>query len=393
VEYPDFIRRTVALVTIAVVAVLIVLGVLKIVPYLVIVFTGWVLAVTLEVPVRALQRFGLSRLLAVVIAILAVLVVGGLVIALAIPPFITQTGALLHQLPDAIKEGLDNYSQFRNGSDILTRLLPPLDLKELDRVLAGRDRAERLSDHLAQFANRALPVLGAIGNSILSGFANLLLVALVALLLLLEPTVYYGAIVSIVPERAEARTLEIINMVRRNVVTWLVAMLASMSIATVIFKIVLGLILRLPNAFALSLFAGLATIVPTFGPLIAVVPVAIVASAEGLNKLILAIPLYAAVGLVQDRVITPAIMKNQLAIPAAALVVFQLILAAAIGPLGLLLGAPVLAVIITLVRELFVFGVLHKDDAVPDVVAAEDGTLFLSAPPPDTAASEAEGDE
>ncbi len=391
--YPEFIRRTVALVAIAVAAVLIVVGVLKIVPYLVIIFTGWVLAVTLEVPVRALQRLGLSRLLAVVIAILAVLVIGGLVIALAIPPFITQAGALLNQLPDAIKEGMDNYSRFRSGSDIAARLLPPLDLKELDRFLAGQERAERLSDSLTQFANRALPVLGAIGNSILSGLANLLLIALVALLLLIEPTVYYGAVVSIVPKRAEARTLEIFNMVRRNVVTWLVAMLASMSIATVLFMIVLGAILRLPNAFALSLFAGLATIVPTFGPLIAVVPVAIVASAEGLNKLILAIPLYAAVGLIQDRMITPAIMKNQLAIPAAALVVFQLILAAAIGPLGLLLAAPVLAVTITLVRELFVYGVLHKDGAVPHVLAAKDGTLVLSAPPPDTAASEDEGDE
>ena len=392
-EYQEFIRRTVALVTIAVVAVLIVLGVLEIVPYLVIIFTGWVLAVTLEVPVRALQRLGLSRLLAVVIAILAVLVVGGLVIALVLPPFIAQTGTLLNQLPDAIREGVDNYSQFRSESQIAARLLPPLDLKELDRLLADQERAGRLSDSLTQFANRALPVLGAIGNSILSGLANLLLIALVALLLLLDPIVYYGAIVSIVPKRAEARTLEIINMVRRNVVTWLVAMLASMSMATVMFIIVLGLILRLPNAFALSLFAGLATIVPTFGPLIAVLPVAIVASAEGLNMLILAIPLYAAVGLIQDRMITPLIMKDRLAIPAAALVVFQLILAAAIGPMGLLLAAPVLAVTVTLVRELFVFGVLHKDGAVPDVVAAKDGTLVLSAPPPDTAASDDEGDE
>ena len=392
-EYQEYIRRTVALVAIAVAAVLIVLGVLNIVPYLVIVFTGWVLAVTLEVPVRALQRLGLSRVLAVVIAILAVLVVGGLVIALVLPPFITQTGTLLNQLPDAIREGVDNYSQFRSESDITTRLLPPIDLQDLDRLLTGKEHAERLSDSLTQFASKALPVLGAIGNSIISGLANLLLIALVALLLLLDPIVYYGAIVSIVPKRAEARTLEIINMVRRNVVTWLVAMLASMGIATVLFIIVLGVILRLPNAFALSLFAGLATIVPTFGPLIAVVPIAIVASAEGLNKLILAVPLYAAVGLIQDRMITPAIMKNQLAIPAAALVVFQLILAAAIGPLGLLLAAPVLAVIITLVRELFVFGVLHKDGALPDVVAAEDGTLVLPAPPPDTAALPDEGNQ
>src|SRR5690606_6322334 len=141
-------------------------------------------------------------------------------------------------------------------------------------------------------------------------------------------------------------------------VAWLGAMLISTAITTVLFLVVLGGILRLPNALALSLVAGLATFVPGFGATLALIPVALVAAAQGLQTLILAVILYAAVGVVQDRGITLLIMRSELNIPAATLVIFQLVLALLIGPLGLLLAVSILAMLVTLARELFVYDVL-----------------------------------
>lgn len=385
-DYREFVKRALTVVILITLTILLILGVGQIIPLLVLVFTAWVIAVTLEVPVRLLQRLRLKRVHAVLISILALLVLGGLFIALVLPPFIQQSADLIEQVPGAAQRTIEDYVTFRESSRLAARILPPLNDEGLEGLLLGdaviftdvEPGQQEPVINIAELAYQALPVLGRIGNFVVSALANLLLIMLLALLFLLEPVDYYRAIVSVVPHESEARTLEIINVIRQNIVTWLGAMLTSMGVTTLLFLVVLGVILGLPDALALSLFAGLATFVPTFGPVVALIPVAVVAAVDGLPKLLITIVLYASVGAVQDRVITPAIMKSEMNIPAAGLVVFQLILGAAIGPLGLLLAVPILAILVTLVRELYVFDLLHKEDALPDVAAGQDGSLQLT---------------
>lgn len=384
-DYREFVRRAITVIFIVALVVLALLGIGQLINFVVLLFTGWVIAVTLEVPVRLLQRLKMPRIAAVLISILLLVLIGVLFIALVLPPFITQAESIINSLPGAIERGVENYDNLRSGSQMAAQILPAFTPADLEALLRGDaaifstvDATSIQQIDLANLANSALPVLGQIGNFVGSAIANLFLIALLALLLLLEPVVYYRALISLLPKKHEPRALEILNMVRQNVTTWLGAMLLSMAVTTILFLIVLGAILNLPNAMALSLLAGVATFVPTFGPTIALIPVAVVAGATGLNKLILTIILYAAVGLVQDRVITPAIMKSELDIPAAALVIFQLALAAAIGPLGLLLAVPILAIAVTLIRELFVFDMLHKRGDVAEIVTGPDGRLLIA---------------
>lgn len=385
-DFQRYLRRALAAVLIVALAGLIVFGISHITNLLVLLFTAWVLAVTLEVPVRWLQRGRIPRTAAVLISILLVLLIGGAFIALVIPPFIEQADSLISGLPDAILSATNNYVELRQESDLVARLLPPLNVADVEAILQGdltlvlplfEGGQNAPPIDIGGLAGNALPVLREIGSFIASSLANLFLIALLALLLLLDPVVFYRAIISMVPRRSEARAVNILNMVRRNITTWLGAMLISMGVTTVLFLIVLGLILNLPNALALSLLAGLATFVPTFGPTIALIPIAVIAAAAGWQKLILTVILYASVGLVQDRVITPAIMQSELDIPPAALVFSQLALAAIIGPLGLLLAVPILAILITMVRELYVFDSLGKRDDVTDVVEQRSGDLVL----------------
>jgi predicted PurR-regulated permease PerM len=86
--------------------------------------------------------------------------------------------------------------------------------------------------------------------------------------------------------------------------------------------------------------------------------------------------LYAAVGVVQDRVVTPAVMKSELNIPPAGLVLFQLVAAALLGFLGVLIAVPLLAVLSTLVREILVKDILGKSDGGPQV-SERNGELFI----------------
>lgn len=400
VTYRQFTRRALTVVVIVALVAGIILALSRVSSLLVMIFTAWVIAVTLEVPVRWLQRLKLPRPLAVVISILVLLALGVAFIALVLPPFIQQADALISGLPDAISSAAQNYDELRDDSLLAARVLPAIDLEQVEALLEGDFTLalplfEGMSFediNMSELAGVALPVLREIGSFVASALANLFLIALLALLLLLEPVVHYEALLSLVPRRSEVRALEILSMTRDNVVTWLGAMLISTAITTVLFLIVLGAVLRLPNALALSLLAGVATFVPTFGPTIALIPIALVAAAEGLNTFILTVALYAAVGLVQDRAITPAIMRSELNIPAATLVFFQLVLAVLIGPLGLLLAVPILAILVTLVRELFVYDVLNKKGTVAEIETTRGGELMLAPVPQDVEAPRPRGE-
>lgn len=395
--YREFVRRAITVILIVAGVALLGLALSQVVSLLVLIFTAWVIAVTLEVPVRWLQQLKMPRPLAVILSVALLLALGGAFIALVLPPFIQQADALIRGLPDELSTGARNYVELREGSALAARLLPPIDLEQVNALLEGDltlalplfEGVDLSSVNVQELASVALPVLREISSFVASALANLFLVLLLALLLLLEPLPHYEALVALVPRRAESRALEILSMTRQNIVTWLGGMLISTAITTVMFMIVLGAILGLPNALALSLVAGIATFVPVFGATVALIPVALVAAAQGLNTFILAVVLYAAVGLVQDRVITPAIMSSELNIPAATLVIFQLVLAVLIGPLGLLLAVPVLAILVTLVRELIVYDALDKRGAITEVVTTSEGRLALADGPEAPAAAPA----
>lgn len=396
ITYREFTRRALTTIILIAIVALLLLGLKQVTNLVLLLFSAWVLAVTLEVPVHWLQQHRIPRLVAVLITIVGLLMLVTLIISVIVPPFVEQIDALLSGLPDFILNAVRNYSRLRISSSLATRVLPPINVQYVEEIVRGdltqlfplfSELGQSLSNGTFDFeglAGTALPVLRQIGSFLTSFIANLVLLLLLILLLLLEPVAYYRAFVSLMPVRYEARALEVINKVREKVISWLGAMLLSTGVTTGLYFVVLGMIQGLPNALALSVLAGVATFIPTFGPIIAIIPVMIVAAAEGLPKLIVTVILYAAVGAVQDRVVTPLVMKSELDIPAAGLVVFQLALATIIGPVGLLLAVPILAITITLVHELYVRDVLGKREKAAAIAVTAGGALALKAAPAET---------
>jgi predicted PurR-regulated permease PerM len=351
--------------------------------YVVIAFSAWILATVLDLPVRALQRRGMPRALAVVLTLVLVLALLGGVVALILIPAADQIGALLQLLPEGLRLGIEGYTELYSRYALLHQLLPSPSLLPTitpdGLILAPQaDGTPAPPADLQAVIGPAWSVLTNVGTFVGSTFAAFILVMFITVLLLIEPLVYYRALVALVPRPAEARAVEILNLVRRNVERWSGALLISVTLTTLLYFIVLGVILRLPNAIALSVIAGVATLVPTIGNTLALIPVIIVAGLQGVPKLIAAVVLYALVGMVQDRVITPAIIRSELNIPAGLQILFQLALAVFIGPVGLLLAIPLLAMIITLGRELVVFDGLGKRGLLPDLQVSRDGSLTLT---------------
>jgi predicted PurR-regulated permease PerM len=149
-------------------------------------------------------------------------------------------------------------------------------------------------------------------------------------------------------------------------------------------------VLGVQLALTLAILAGLLNFIPNFGPILAAVPALIIAIAPhdqqvDLNyqtALYVAV-LYMAVQAAEGSVITPLIQQRAVALPPALIVVFQVLLAVQVGPLGLILATPVLAAILVAVKMLYIEDVLgdHGPAAATRAAVPQTAQTPPSTPP------------
>jgi predicted PurR-regulated permease PerM len=199
----------------------------------------------------------------------------------------------------------------------------------------------------------------------------------ITLYFLLDPIPYYKGIVYLVPKDREQRAVELLNNVRRIVVNWLGALIVSITAQATMVMITVGLIMQIPNALGLALLAGLSNIIPNLGFYLALIPVIVVTAAHDANKLPLVILFYIIGGEFEGKVITPRVVEHSLSLPAGLVLVFQLIAGAYLGFFGILLAVPILAIVMMLVKELYVFDALGKRGQLSELVENERGDLHL----------------
>jgi len=384
-SYLEFVRRTFTVVLITTLVVLSVIILWSIRSFILIAFTGWVISVALEMPIARLQKWGLPRGYSILITVIGVFVGLTLLITLILPPIFVQMGTLVDELPALAEEGVTRYEQFYNNRDYVQAFLPEFTLEDYQNL--SEADVEFLEEAEVESAfqidtifNSAVPILGGIGSLIGDLVANLLLVLFITLYFILDPLPYYQAILSIFPKEQELRAVEIINEVRRIVTVWLGALVVSIFAQAVMVIGVLGIILQIPNALALGLIAGISNIVPNIGFYLALIPVIIVTAADDPQKLLPAIILYVIAGEIEGKVISPRVVANSLSLPAAFVLIFQLIAAVYLGFFGILLAVPLLAIMVMLVRELYVHDSLGKKGHLTDLHETADGKLVLTTP-------------
>jgi predicted PurR-regulated permease PerM len=168
----------------------------------------------------------------------------------------------------------------------------------------------------------------------------------------IEPETYVALAVRVAPDhrRAEAATMlhETGDLLRR----WLVGQGIAMAVIFTLTYIGL-LILGVPIAFVLALFAGLAGFLPYLGPIIGAVPMVLVAGGESIYLALWVVGLYAIVQFVESYLLTPLIQARAVSLPPAVVILNQLILGALFGILGLALATPLAAAAIVPLRALF----------------------------------------
>ncbi len=390
-SYTELIRGIIIIVLSAIGIIFGVLALWTLRSFLLIAFTCWVLSIALTVPINRLQRAGLERGPAIAITLSGALLLLLLTITVVLPPIVGEVFNLTDNLPEAAEQTIEAYEDFYQDNETLQPILPEITLEDYNETFDDSNDDEdnlRSELDLAGIATSAIPIIGGLGSLIGNIFANLFIIIVITVYLVLDPTIYYRGIVALVPSHREQRTIEILNIIRQTVIAWLGALSVSVTFTAVSVTIALGLILNIPDPIALGVLAGLGSFIPYVGFYLALLPVLVVTAADDPTKLIPALIIYVILGEIESKLVTPTVVKNELNVPAGLVLLFQLIAAAYLGFFGVLLAVPILAILVTLIRELYVYDRLHKRDKVPQVTQSLTGNLSIvydvSEPPPET---------
>lgn len=202
--------------------------------------------------------------------------------------------------------------------------------------------------------------------SAFSEWSSYVLVAIfVGLFAAANPELYKTGIVHLFPLQHRDRVRALIEELGHTLRWWLVGQALTMLIIGVSTAIVLG-VFGIPLAVALGVLVGLLSFVPYLGPIVGVVPVALIAATEGTMTLVYVILAYGAVELLESYVATPLIQQQTVYLPPAFTIISQILLGTVLGVLGVVFATPLAAVVLVLTR-------FYRTDILGDEEAEEEG--------------------
>lgn len=301
---------------------------------LLIIFAAILLATFLDACARSLGRYipiGRAWRLAIVIVTLTAVVALGTIWGIGKIP---EQARILMRVMDA-------------QLDILQQRLLAFGV-DLFGPDGGRDFSRWFPDHDKLFGHAQ----SAVGTAS-SFLANTLVIIFLGLLFSLDPAAYRDGVVLLVKPSSRERIRSVLDEMGAVLRSWLMGQLIRIILMTACVWLALYL-LGLPSAFLLGLQAGLSNFVPYLGPILASIPVGLVAMPLGPSMLIWAIGIYTVIQSIEGYVIGPLIQRQAVELPPAWTLVAIVLFGSLFGVLGIALAMPLFAIGRVAVLRLYV---------------------------------------
>ena len=291
---------------------------------LLVLFGAVVLAVALDVPITTARRLlPLNRPTALVGVLLVLMLVGGLLAQLLLPELLDQFNQLTSLLP-ALAQRLSSLAR-------QITWLPSLERQLME--LGTWDRLQPLGSQLLGFAGGAA-----------STTVQLMLMALLAILLALDPRSHQKVVVALTPGFWRPQMGELLSECRQALGGWLAGM--TLSAASVFLLTWAGLaLLGVPLALLSALVCGLLTFVPTIGPTAATLLPLAVALLVSPAKLVQVLVLRLSLQNAEAFLLTPILLRRTVNLLPTVALTAQLCLGALLGLAGVLLALPLVVVL------------------------------------------------
>jgi predicted PurR-regulated permease PerM len=173
--------------------------------------------------------------------------------------------------------------------------------------------------------------------------ANALVILFLGLLFSFDPQAYREGVLLLVKPASRDRVRSVLDEMGSALRLWLVGQLIRVVLMAACVWLALYL-LGLPGAFLLGVQAGISNFVPYLGPILAGVPVGLVAMPLGTSMLIWAVGIYIVIQSIEGYVIGPIILRHAVELPPAWTLIAIVLFGSLFGVLGIALSMPLLAV-------------------------------------------------
>ena len=300
---------------------------------LLLVYVSALFAVVLAPAINIIRRLRIgkwqpNRAVAIAILIILVLGVATLLVALIVPPIISDAAEFAHNFPEKITALQDKI-----------RHLPFLENFNLSGVQAS----------IAAMLGGAVGLFRGVAGGIFGVFSAIIL----TVYFILDGKRAFEWGLSMVPARHRDRLERTMHRGENRMRHWLVGQSVLMLILGSLSCIAFAL-LHLKYFVALALLAGLLNIIPIVGPVVAVTLASIVALVDSPPKLIGVLLFFLLYQQLETGFITPRVMKFSVDLPPLAVIISLMLGGALAGVLGALVAVPTAALCAVLIDEYLV---------------------------------------
>lgn len=254
------------------------------------------------------------------------------------------------------------------GAEVQSQITQLIDtfpsvIQQAKEQIKSSSIGERLLEYFS--SENAQLRLKSIASTFLSttfGFLGDIYVILIAgIYLTVAPHLYKKGIVKLIPVSGRKKANKTLSKLGHSLKQWLKGKLLSMLITFILIAIGLKII-GLPMWLALAIITALLNFIPNFGPIIAAIPAVLIGLTISPTTALVVAGLFLVAQTLEGTLITPQIQQKMVHIPPALLIVSQVIIAAVTGFWGLVFAAPLLVIIIVLVKELYIKEIENKSE-------------------------------
>ncbi|MBU2956418.1 AI-2E family transporter [Paracoccus sp. 1_MG-2023] len=308
------------------------------------IFAAILLAIALQSGARGLHRLtGLGMKPGVLVVLLAFLVVTVTALRMAGPAIMNQFEQLVQGLPDSWQALSDWISAHPIGQAVIDRL-----------------PTSEGSGGMSQMAGSLPNLLG-----LVTGTLNTMMGSMTAIFLLIVLSIYFamesdtyreGALRLVAPDSRD-RARDILDDLGHKLAHWMGGQALDMLFVAMLAG--LGLwALDVPLALILAVIAGITNVVPIIGPFVSGAIAAVAAAPEGLDTALYVVLLFTAIQMFEGNILMPMIQRYAVELPPALTIIAIVAVGSLFNPAAVILATPLLIVAITLIRRIYVEGVL-----------------------------------
>jgi len=282
----------------------------------------------------------------------------------AAPGIVRQVESLADRLPQSLQRAEDSLRQYSWGRRLLGDQTPapdgqsePQTRPATQPTLVAKVMEAGSEPSVVRRATRIV-------NQLLQGLLTVFVVFVSGIYLAAQPRMYVNGVLLLVPHARRLRYREVLGRLGFTLRWWMIGQLVPMVVIGTLTAIglkVIGVELWL----ILGLLAALFNFIPNFGPLISGIPAFLLALSDSPTKAMWVVLLYVIAQSLEGYVLTPLVQRKAVELPPALLILFQVLAGLLMGALGVVLAAPLLAVVVVAVKMLYVEDVMGDQAHVP----------------------------